>query len=104
MKISIVIPVYNEVDNLRACLDAISRQDQAPHEVIVVDNNSSDASAQIAVSYSFVTLIKEMKQGVVHARNTGFDAVSGEVIGRIDADTIIPNDWTIQIAQIFKNA
>jgi glycosyltransferase involved in cell wall biosynthesis len=104
MKITIVIPVYNEADQLHACLAAIARQEFPPSEVLVVDNNSTDSSVRIASQYSFVTIISQKRQGVVHARNLAFDQAKGEVIGRIDADTILPNNWTRTIADIFDNS
>lgn len=93
MKISIVIPVYNEAGHLADCLNSIAKQTRMPDEIIVVDNNSSDGSLAVAESFDFVTVIKELRQGVVHARNTGFNAAQGELIGRIDADTILPANW-----------
>ena len=93
MKISIIIPVYNEAERLADCLNSIAAQTRMPDEVIVVDNNSIDSSVAIAESFDFVTLLSETKQGVVYARNTGFSAVKGDLIGRIDADTILPVDW-----------
>lgn len=92
-RVSIVIPVYNEAEFLGACLDAIASQTCRPHEVIVVDNNSTDGSSQIAARYDFVTVIRESRQGVVFARSAGFDAATGDIIGRIDGDTVIPCDW-----------
>src|SRR5437868_5512986 len=103
MNVSIVIPVYNEADRLADCLEAIARQTVRPLEVIVVDNNSTDNTLEVAERYSFVTLLNEPKQGVVHARNTGFNAVTADIIGRIDADTILPADWVAQIEKIMLN-
>lgn len=104
MKISIVIPVYNEAGALGACLEAIARQTARPHQVIVVDNNSTDASADIAESFDFVTLLREPRQGVVHARTRGFNTATGEVIARIDADTVLPADWLERVRQIFNRS
>jgi glycosyltransferase involved in cell wall biosynthesis len=103
MKISIVIPVYNEGSHLAACLDAIAAQSKAPFEVIVVDNNSTDNTYEIASKYDFITLLKEPKQGVIHARTTGFDAASGDIIARIDADTILPVDWIESIEEVMSD-
>ena len=103
LKVSIVIPVYNEEDTLRACLEAIARQTVRPHEVIVVDNNSTDATAAIARLYPFVRLLSEPRQGVVHARNTGFDAATGDVIGRIDADTVLARKWVHSVQEVFTD-
>lgn len=103
MKISIVIPVYNEAAHLGACLQAIAAQTARPHQVIVVDNNSTDGSAAIAEVYDFVTLLKEPRQGVIHARTSGFDAVNGDIIARIDADTLLPPDWVSSARSVFKD-
>jgi len=103
MKISIIIPVYNEADGLSACLDAIERQTTKPYEVIVVDNNSDDGTDILAKRYNFVTLLKEPKQGVVHARTTGFNASNGDVIARIDGDTILPANWLSDLKKVFKD-
>ena len=101
--VSIVIPVYNEEDSLNACLLAISAQTVRPYEVIVVDNNSSDNTVMIAKRFPFVTVLQERRQGVVHARNCGFNAARGDIIGRIDADTIISQDWVETVQLLFEN-
>lgn len=93
LRISLVIPAYNEERHIRSCLDAIAAQTLKPFEVIVVDNNSTDKTAEIASSYDFVKVIHEPKQGIVFARNTGFAAATGTVIARTDADVILPKGW-----------
>ncbi|MBI1857264.1 glycosyltransferase family 2 protein [Candidatus Saccharibacteria bacterium] len=101
LTLSIVIPVYNEEHHLKACLDSIAAQIEQPDEVIVIDNNSVDKTVEIAKGYGFVTLLKEPKQGVVFARNRGFDAVTSDIIGRIDADSILPPDWTYYVKHFY---
>ncbi|HEY5153024.1 MAG TPA: glycosyltransferase family A protein [Candidatus Saccharimonadales bacterium] len=103
MKISIVIPVYNEATQLGACLSAIAAQTAVPYEVIVVDNNSTDASAVVAGSFDFVTVLREAKQGVLHARTRGFDAARGDIIARIDADSLLPADWLSKVRAAFAD-
>jgi len=71
-------------------------------EVIVVDNNSTDNSTAIARSFPGVRVLTEVKQGVVHARSTGFDAAQGYIIARIDADTRLPADWTKKLYALFE--
>lgn len=102
-RVSIVIPVYNEAAYLPACLEAIARQTVRPYEVIVVDNNSTDATAAIAGRYPFVLLLQEPRQGVVYARDRGFNAARGEIIGRIDADTIVSPDWVQSLIAIMAD-
>ncbi len=99
--VSIVIPVYNEAASIAACLDAIAQQTVSPLEVLVVDNNSSDDTVAIASRYAFVTVLHESRQGVVFARDTGFDAAAGAIIGRIDADTIIDAGWVATAQRLF---
>jgi glycosyltransferase involved in cell wall biosynthesis len=93
LTLTIVIPAFNEQDHIAICLSAISAQSIKPDEVIVVDNNSSDKTAEIAKQFSFVKLIHEKKQGVLFAKNTGFSQATGDIIGRIDADSILPPRW-----------
>ena len=85
--LSIVIPVYNEASRLAACLQSIADQSEAPEDVIVIDNNSTDNSLSIAQQFPFVRVIHEKRQGIVYARNAGFDAVQADIIARIDADS-----------------
>jgi glycosyltransferase involved in cell wall biosynthesis len=102
--LSIVIPVYNEEFHLKACLDAIAAQLELPDEVIVVDNNSTDTTAAIAASYPFVKLLHARKQGVLAARTKGFNAAKSDIIGRIDADTILPIDWVSYVKQSLQDS
>lgn len=104
MKISIVIPVYNEAENLADCLEAIAAQTVRPREVIVVDNGSTDNSVKIAESFEFVQVIREPKRGIVHARDRGYNAARGEIIARIDADSLVPSDWLARISEFYSHS
>jgi glycosyltransferase involved in cell wall biosynthesis len=103
LRVSIVIPAYNEEFHLRSCLQAIADQTVQPHEVIVVDNNSTDHTAEVAAFYPFVKVVREMRQGRVFARDAGFDTVTGDIIGRIDADTTLPVHWIAYVQQFYAN-
>jgi glycosyltransferase involved in cell wall biosynthesis len=102
-RVSIVIPAYNEEEHLRACLEAIYNQSVMPYEVIVADNNSTDGTLDIVDSFPLVKVVKVAKQGVVYARDAGFNLASGDIIGRIDADTILPRDWIAKVNEIFDD-
>lgn len=101
LRVSIVIPVYNEAERIRTCLEAVAAQTSVPYEVIVVDNNSTDNTAAIAADFPFVTLLSAKRQGVARARNRGFNAACGDIIGRIDADTRLPADWVETVQRLF---
>ncbi len=102
LTLSIVIPVFNEEVHLKACLDSIAAQTIAPDEVIVVDNNSTDSTVEIAKNYPFVIVISEKKQGVLHVRNRGFDAVKNDIIARIDADNVLVSTWVRRVKELFS--
>ena len=102
--IAVVIPCYNESEAILKCLEAVYSQKQAFDEVIVVDNNSTDDSVVlIKQHYPKLKLLHEKRQGVVFARNTGFDAVRSDLIARIDVDTYLPPDWTMRLSHIFED-
>lgn len=103
MSVSIVIPVYNEANYLEACLAAIDRQTTRPDEVIVVDNNCTDNTVEIARRRKYVRVIKETRQGTVFARDAGFKAARGDILARIDADTRLPPDWVVKVTRAFKD-
>lgn len=104
LSVSIIIPVYNEEDYIKACLDHIKAQTVQPDEVIVVDNNSTDKTLSIIKKYPFVRLLTEKKQGVLYARNKGFDAAKSKIIGRIDADTRLEPDWVEYLHKVFSGS
>lgn len=101
LRVSIVIPAYNEERHLKACLQAIANQTQAPYEVIVVDNNSTDTTANIAAQFPFVRIVHEPQQGIVYARNQGFNLTTGDIIARIDADTRLPANWVASVQSFY---
>jgi glycosyltransferase involved in cell wall biosynthesis len=103
IRVSLVIPAYNEEHHLKACLERIAAQEVRPYEVIVVDNGSADQTASVARSYSFVQLITVKQQGVVFARDAGFNAAHGDIIGRIDSDTLLPPTWVGDVQCLFSN-
>ncbi len=99
--LSIVIPAYNEENFLPRCLDSLREQvDAPPYEIIVVDNNSDDATPSIAKKYG-ARLISEPQPGVVFARQAGLKAAKGEIIISTDADTYFSEDWLHNIAVFF---
>lgn len=103
LTLSLIIPVYNEERHLKACLYAISKQTDMPDEVLVIDNNCTDQSMEIARSYPFVRIIRENHQGLIRARNTGFTHAKSDIYGRIDADSQIDVDWVSRVKAQFQS-
>lgn len=101
ISVCIVIPAYNEEADIGACLEAIARQTVMPDEVILVDNNSSDGTVEIAKGFPFVRVVHEKQQGIVHARDRGFDASKSDIIGRIDADSRLRPGWVEAVKRYY---
>jgi glycosyltransferase involved in cell wall biosynthesis len=103
VSLSIIIPAYNEENHIKTCLDSIAAQTIRPHEVIVVDNGSSDNTAKIARSYDFVRVVTEQRRGIAYARDAGFNAAVSSFLGRIDADTMLPPDWVERVQTFYMH-
>ena len=93
--ISVVVPARNEEDYLAECLASLQNQDYGKqhYEILVVDNNSNDKTAEIAKSFSGVKYLHIGKGPVGAVRNFGVKEAKGEVIAFIDADCIPPYNW-----------
>lgn len=103
LALSLIIPAYNEHEHLGNCLASVAAQTIMPFEVIVVDNNSTDDTVKIAKSYPFVRVINAKQQGIVYARDAGFSAAKGTIIGRIDSDSRLPANWVEQVLDFYKD-
>lgn len=101
MRVSVVIPVYNEEKYIARCLFSLLRQEVYPNEIIIVDNNSTDETVSICKKFP-VRIVRARKQGIIQARNKGFDEAQYDLIARCDADTIVPPDWIKKIKHNFK--
>ncbi len=99
--ISVVVCSYNGARTIRHCLDGLSRLDYPNFEVIVVDDGSTDATAEIAREYPF-RLISTENMGLSHARNVGMEAARGEIIAYIDDDAWPDPNWLTYLAAGFQ--
>jgi glycosyltransferase involved in cell wall biosynthesis len=102
-RVSVVIPARNDAVMLAACLRALAAQTRAPFEIVVVDNGSSDDTAAVAAAAG-ARVLHEPVRGIFPASATGFDAVAGDVIARLDADSVPPRDWIERIASAFDHS
>jgi glycosyltransferase involved in cell wall biosynthesis len=102
--ITVVIAAFNEEKDLPKCLTAITTQDfpKDDYEIIVVDNNSTDKTAEIAKSFG-ARVVTESKQGNTFAVKKGMDSATSEIIANTDADTVVFPDWLSTIRQIFED-
>ena len=100
VKISVIIPVYNDEKHLGECLDSVSNQTLDDIEIICINDGSTDSSLEILNEYSTdkrITIITQTNQGSAIARNKGLDIAQGEYIGFLDADDIYINRQSLEI-------
>ncbi|MFH1841425.1 MAG: glycosyltransferase [Candidatus Nealsonbacteria bacterium] len=102
--ISVIIPAYNEEKRISRCLESVFSQDYSfKYEVLVVDNNSSDRTAEIVKdNFPKARIIFEEKKRVVVARNRGSKEAKGNILIFLDADVIIPEDHIRKILKKLK--
>lgn len=88
MQISVIIPAYNREAHIGAAIESVLAQTEPPHEIIVVDNNSTDRTRSIANGYIGVRIVSELRQGSAIARNTGVQAAFGDWLAFLDSDDL----------------
>lgn len=84
--ISVVIPVRDRVRTLGLALESVRRQTVPVHEILVVDDGSTDGSPEVAREYGATVLVHESSRGSGAARNTGIQAANGTWIAFLDSD------------------
>ncbi len=100
-RISVVVCTYNGSRLLRDCLEGIRQLDYPDLEAIVVDDGSTDASASIAAEYG-VRVIRTENRGLSAARNTGWQAATGEIVAYLDDDARPDPQWLRYLAWAFR--
>ncbi|UYN82950.1 MAG: glycosyltransferase family 2 protein [Microcella sp.] len=100
-RISVVIPVRNDRQYLERCLDALALQTYPAFEVIVVDNASDDASGVLA-SYRGARVVREPVVGIPAASATGYDSAQGDIIARLDSDSVPGVTWLASVCEAFQ--
>ncbi|MCA6439767.1 MAG: glycosyltransferase family 2 protein [Sediminibacterium sp.] len=95
--VSIVMPAYNEEENiLQTLLSIANNETKWAVEIVVVNNNSKDQTEAL-VKATGIPCITELEQGITVARNAGLAVANGKYILNADADTIYPKDWIEQM-------
>lgn len=92
LTVSVIVPNYNSAKTLDACLRSIYAQTYPPHEVVVVDDRSTDASPDIARRFPCRLIENPVNGGVSVARNAGAAAATGDVLFFLDADEALTPD------------
>lgn len=97
MKISVIIPVYDNPEGLRRCLASVQQLRDVDFEVIVVDDGSGTSHEQVCAGFGarFIRLNDNVGAGV--ARNEGAKYAEGEILAFTDSDCVVASDWLARI-------
>lgn len=103
--VSVVIPAHNAEKYLSETLASVRRQTFSDYEVLIIDDGSTDLTAEIASSYDGVRLLAQNNQGAAAARNAGIKAALGVYVAFLDADDLwLPTKLEKQAEQLLRNS
>ncbi|HEV7399701.1 MAG TPA: glycosyltransferase family A protein [Solirubrobacterales bacterium] len=102
--VSVVIPAYNAERYIAESIASVLAQTYAPLELIVVDDGSTDRTAELAGGYAEATVIVQQNSGPSAARNRGAAVASGEFLAFHDSDdTMTPDKLAVQVARMLDD-
>ncbi len=102
--VSVIVPVYNGAQFIGKAIESVLVQNYDPLEIIIVDDGSTDETANIVKSYNNMRYIYQPNQGVAAARNSGIENSRGKLIAFLDADDCwAPNKLNIQVDCLLKH-
>ena len=105
--ISIIVPIYNAVNYLPACIESLLNQTEQDLQIILIDDGSTDNSLVIAQNYADkdkrILVLAQEHAGQSAARNNGLTHARGEFITFVDADDTIELDWCERHLQSIEN-
>jgi len=99
--IAAIVCAHNEAKYLAGCLESLVNQRRTADEILVIDNASTDGTADVAARFSRVGVVHEPRKGLVHARARGLAASKSEVLAYLDADCRAPVNWLMRMERRF---
>lgn len=100
--ISVIVPAYNSETTILNCLKALEAQTFPPIEIIVVDDGSTDSTADLSKKWARV-ISNTSKKGAAGARNSGASMAKAGMLAFIDSDCVPQKDWLKNIADAFSD-
>jgi glycosyltransferase involved in cell wall biosynthesis len=101
--ISVIVPFFNASAYLQNCLEALRRSDRCNYELILVNDGSTDSSAEVAGRFADRVLTFPSPRGPAFARNRGAEIAKGNILFFIDADVFCYPDTLAKVSQVFAS-
>lgn len=97
-----LIPTYNRCHDLEECIKSLLNMTVRPHEIIVIDDDSTDGTKRLKETYPirYISIRKRSRQA---ARNAGFSVAEGEVIAFLDDDVVVCEEWSKHILEPYRD-
>lgn len=102
-RVSIVVATYNGGATLAECLDSLGRLNYPNYEVVVIDDGSTDDTAEILARYPNVRVHRQENKGLSEARNMGIRLATGEIVAFTDSDCVADPDWAYFLVQTMQS-
>lgn len=103
-EVSLYIPCYNAAPTIEKCLDSVLKQTYPTREIIVIDDGSTDNSAELIKKYPVTLLANRTNKGLVYCRNLGCRKASGEFIAALDSDCAAAPQWLERLVEVIKKS
>lgn len=104
MKLTAYIPCYNGANFLAATVEAVLRQTRPPDELLIIDDGSTDGSAELAAKFPVRIIRHERNQGLAAARNTALANCRFEFFAAFDVDAVPEPTWLQFLLENFRDA
>ena len=110
LKVSIIIPTYNRIDDLKKCLNSIFLQIYKPSEIIIVDDSTSEIVEEyihiqkekwLSKKVELIYIKNSYGKSLTKARNIGIDVASGNILCFLDDDVILNENYIFEIVSFF---
>lgn len=98
-KVSVVVCSYNGGRTLEECLHSLVRLDYPDHEIILIDDGSTDDTPQIVEGFPQIIYHRQENRGLSAARNVGAELATGEIVAYTDSDCVVDEDWLTYLVQ-----
>lgn len=101
--LSIVVLAWNNVDLTRTCLESLRAHTEVEHELVVVDNGSTDGGAAVAESLADIAVLNETNTGFAAGMNAGLARASGRYVAFVNNDTVFPKRWAAPVLETLES-